>query len=179
MNSGHRLSACPGPFANIRESRLQNHCVNQSTESRTNDCTGILYSDSEFMDLTPFLILAPPVHVQSSAEEYIRSSKKTLRYRRGKQQGGCRPIDRSTGIPYDFGLSFRTSLSIPARIVLEFRVILGGGVGGSGILSTGWVGSVRWCRCKVGTPAKEQNPGTTGMNRSTGTVVSPEREMPL
>ena len=61
MNSGHRLSACPGPFANIRESRLQNHCVNQSTESRTNDCTGILYSDSEFMDLTPFLILAPPV----------------------------------------------------------------------------------------------------------------------
>ena len=59
MNSGHRLSACPGPFADIRESRLQNHCVNQSNESRMNDCIGILYSDSEFMDLTPSLILAP------------------------------------------------------------------------------------------------------------------------
>ena len=28
-----------------------------------NDCIGILYSDSEFMDLTGFLILAPPVVV--------------------------------------------------------------------------------------------------------------------
>eukprot|EP01043_Picozoa_sp_COSAG02_P037521 COSAG02_NODE_2823_length_7948_cov_14.628105_2_plen_132_part_00 len=26
------------------------------------DCTGILYSDSEFVDLTPSLILVPPVH---------------------------------------------------------------------------------------------------------------------
>jgi hypothetical protein len=26
-----------------------------------NDCIGILYSDSEFMDLAGFLILAPPV----------------------------------------------------------------------------------------------------------------------
>ena len=51
----------PGPFANIRESRLQNHCVNQSNESRMHDCIGILYSDSEFVDLTPSLILAPPV----------------------------------------------------------------------------------------------------------------------
>ena len=31
-------------------------------------------------------------------------------------------------------------------------------MGGSEILWTGWVGSGRWCRCKVGTPAKEQNP---------------------
>ena len=46
---------------NIRESRLQNHCVNQSNESRMNDCIGILYSDSEFMDLSGSLILAPPV----------------------------------------------------------------------------------------------------------------------
>ena len=62
MSSGHRLSACPGASANIRESRLQNHCVNQSNESRMNDCIGILYSDSEFVDLTPSLILAPPVY---------------------------------------------------------------------------------------------------------------------
>ena len=70
MNSGHRLSACPGPFANIRESRLQNHCVKQSNESRTNDCTGILYSDSEFMDLTGFLILAPPVRVHRTVRQW-------------------------------------------------------------------------------------------------------------
>jgi hypothetical protein len=30
-------------------------------ESRMTGCIGILYSDSEFMDLTGFLILAPPV----------------------------------------------------------------------------------------------------------------------
>ena len=61
MNSGHRLSACPGAFADIRESRLQNHCVSQSNESRMTGCIGILYSDSEFMDLTPSLILVRPV----------------------------------------------------------------------------------------------------------------------
>jgi hypothetical protein len=37
------------------------YCVNQSNESRMTGCIGILYSDSEFMDLTGFLILAPPV----------------------------------------------------------------------------------------------------------------------
>ena len=58
---GKRTKPCLGPFANIRESRLQNHCVNQSNESRMTDCIGILYSDSEFMDLTPSLIIVPPV----------------------------------------------------------------------------------------------------------------------
>eukprot|EP01043_Picozoa_sp_COSAG02_P053836 COSAG02_NODE_6004_length_3881_cov_46.869117_3_plen_111_part_00 len=39
-------------------------------------------------------------------------------------------------------------------------MILAGGVGGSGILFIGWVaGSRGWCRSKVGTPAKEHNPG--------------------
>ena len=38
---------------------LSDHCVNQSNESRMNDCIGILYSDSEFMDLSGSLILAP------------------------------------------------------------------------------------------------------------------------
>eukprot|EP01043_Picozoa_sp_COSAG02_P013400 COSAG02_NODE_536_length_20657_cov_91.744041_3_plen_88_part_00 len=37
-------------------------------------------------------------------------------------------------------------------------MILAGGVGGSGILFIGWVGSRGWCRSKVGTPAKEHNP---------------------
>ena len=58
MSSGHRLSASPGAFADIQESRLQNHCVNQSNESRMNDCIGILYSDSEFMDLSGSLHVA-------------------------------------------------------------------------------------------------------------------------
>ena len=32
-----------------------------------NDCIGIPYSDSEFMDLTPSLILVPPVVTQDTA----------------------------------------------------------------------------------------------------------------
>eukprot|EP01043_Picozoa_sp_COSAG02_P037179 COSAG02_NODE_2772_length_8058_cov_64.441513_6_plen_146_part_00 len=60
-----------GSIANIRESRLQNHCVDQSTESRMTGCIGILYSDSESMDLTPFLILVPPVYrTHASAAGY-------------------------------------------------------------------------------------------------------------
>eukprot|EP01052_Picozoa_sp_SAG31_P064095 SAG31_NODE_22971_length_514_cov_0.783133_1_plen_46_part_01 len=34
------------------------------------DCIGILYSDSEFMDLTGFLILAPPVPTPSDFRRY-------------------------------------------------------------------------------------------------------------
>eukprot|EP01043_Picozoa_sp_COSAG02_P048476 COSAG02_NODE_4763_length_5010_cov_7.005091_6_plen_259_part_00 len=44
------------------------------------------------------------------------------------------------------------------RPLPDFPMILGGGVGGSGILFIGWVGSSGWCRSKVGTPAKEHNP---------------------
>ena len=68
--------------------------------------------------------------------------------------------DAFIGIPYDFGKFSRTLRSNSVRIVLEFPVILGGGVGGSGFLLIGWVGPPGWCRSKVGTPAKEQNPGT-------------------
>ena len=66
---------------------------------------------------------------------------------------------RCIGFPYDFHHSLRTFRSNSVRIVPEFPMILGGGVGGSGILFIGWVGSPGWCRSKVGTPAKEQNPG--------------------
>jgi hypothetical protein len=69
--------ACPGPFADFRESRVQNHCVNQSNESRMNDCIGILYSDSEFMDLTPSLILAPPVPPVYTDICVVRSIRQT------------------------------------------------------------------------------------------------------
>eukprot|EP01043_Picozoa_sp_COSAG02_P021044 COSAG02_NODE_1056_length_14925_cov_84.064212_8_plen_54_part_00 len=43
-------------------------------------------------------------------------------------------------------------------------MILAGGVGGSGILFIGWVGSRGRCRSKVGTPAKEHNPASIGMH---------------
>ena len=66
--------------------------------------------------------------------------------------------DAFIGIPYDFGKFSRTLRSNSVRIVLEFPVILGGGVGGSGFLLIGWVGPPGWCRSKVGTPAKEHNP---------------------
>ena len=44
-----------------------------------NDCTGILYSDSEFMDLTGTLILAPPVPVIGTWEamRYLLSFAKS------------------------------------------------------------------------------------------------------
>ena len=44
-----------------------------------NDGIGILYSDSEFMDLTPSLMLAPPVPVQ-----WILASRITARFLSGK-----------------------------------------------------------------------------------------------
>ena len=69
---------------------------------------------------------------------------------------------RCIEIPYDFHHSLRTFRSNSVRILPEFPMILGGGVGGSGILFIGWVGSPGWCRSKVGTPAKEHNPGDLG-----------------
>jgi hypothetical protein len=86
---GHRLSACPGPFADIRESRVQNHCVNRSNESRMTDCIGILcvHSDSEIMDLAGILILAPPVLYAGTMQYMYRvlrsSPRRVLDHRYG------------------------------------------------------------------------------------------------
>ena len=52
-----------------------------------NDGIGILYSDGEFMDLTPSLILAPPVLVElSSAYPGFGSGKPAYQFHQSKSQ---------------------------------------------------------------------------------------------
>ena len=61
-----------------------------------NDCIGILYSDSEFMDLSGSLILAPPVLVHMDRGHKSTGSREST-HARTLQRAACIVCIRDTG----------------------------------------------------------------------------------